>query len=190
MKHDGQPETESEYWEMIEGLGGLSYNTARGIRRGHIEETVEIREAMAKWGSLQLKYAEEIAQKFGVIMEGQPPRSEADTTPAPEGKKWYWCWFDEMKRKAYSADYEKLICSACPLSEGLDEMIVLGGSIPCSAFTGSMYRLSRPWVCGMIHCDGWTEEKLLSEIRAKTGDDGVKIYLEKKEALTPKKKPL
>ncbi len=75
-----------------------------------------------------------------------------------------------MKELAYSIDYEKIICSACPFSEGVEKMTSFGSIIPCGAFRGSLYKLRAPHICGMLTTNVWGEEELRQEIIRKGGE--------------------
>lgn len=127
-----QPETEVEYWEAIEALGGYIWRTKHD---GRMALNDEIEKSLQSAEELSERLVAEIGEKFGII---DYPKFEFGQTPplAPEGKTYYWDWYKRMKQEVYRKEYEGLICSACPLSTGLEHMVALGGVIPCGVWRG------------------------------------------------------
>lgn len=96
---------------------------------------------------------------------------------------YYWDWYKKMKELAFSIDYEKIICSACPFSEGVKKMISLGGMIPCGAFGGSLYKLRAPYFCGMLNTNSWSRKELRQEILNRGGEAALIRFMIKKAGL-------
>lgn len=189
MELKKHPETEREYWEAIESLGGYIFSTNHGLLRGHIEDPKgKVVKSIEEAKALQQQLAREISEKFGVILYQDYPKFEAGKTlpPAPAGKIYYREWYDKMKREAYSQDYEGLICSACPFSEGLDQMISMGGSIPCGVWSGTINRLRAPHLCAKVTSSDWTDETLEKEIVRKGGSKALTQFRKKKRELLAK----
>jgi len=187
MELKKHPETEMEYWETIETLGGFIWSTNHGLSHGRIDDpTGDLFKEVTSAQEISDKLVRELGEKFGVIPPNDCPRVEIDQQPppAPEGKIYYWNWYRKMKELAYKADYEKMICCACPFSDGLEKMIRLGGVVPCNLWRGMLYRLTQPHVCAMISFDGWTLEKFEKNIQRKHGDDALTAFRKKKEELT------
>jgi hypothetical protein len=180
--------TQLEYWQEIEEMGGILWRVNHEISHGRIEETPELRKDLNEVREKQQRLAEEVRDNFGIILPGDYPKREPgqELPPPPEGKKYYWTWYEEMKREIYSQEYESLICSGCPFSEGLDSFIGLG-KIPCGVFRGWINNLRSPLTCAMVSTRDWTEEKLL-ELVAEKGEDALKKFQEKKEQLSASKK--
>ena len=173
MELQKQPETEMEYWQAIEGLGGFIWSTNHDLADGRIQDPSggmdrDIQDAR----QISTRLVSELGEKFGVIPPQDYPKVELGQKPpkAPKGKKYYWDWYKKMKKLAYSIDYEKIICSACPFSEGVERMISLGSQIPCGAFGGCLYKLRAPYLCGMLDTKSWGEEELRQEIIRKGGE--------------------
>lgn len=172
MELKKHPETELKYFETIEGLGGFSWKMNHDLADGRIKDPdgrlgADIQQIQ---GVLE-QLVSEVCDKFGVIHPRDcPKRNLEDIThdvplpSAPEGKTYYWDWYKRIKRESYSKEYEGLICSACPLSEGLERMMALGGQIPCGKWRGSLYRLQAPHLCGMLTYGDWTETELYANI--------------------------
>lgn len=173
MELQKQPETEMEYWEAIEGLGGFAWRMNHDLADERIRDPsggidLDIQDAR----QISARLVSELGKKFGVIPPQDCPKIELGQKPpkAPKGKIYYWDWYNKMKNRAYSIDYEKIICSACPFSKGVKKMISLGGQIPCGAFRGFLYRLDAPYRCGMLGIDDWSEEKFQQGIIRKGGE--------------------
>lgn len=184
-----QPETEVEYWEAIEGLGGYIWSTNHGLCHGHIEDKDgEVAKSIDEARGISERLVTELGEKFGVIHPKDCPRVEPgqQAPPPPDGKVYYWDWYKRMKEACYRKDYDGIICSACPLSEGLERMIALGGVIPCGVFRGMMYRLSVPYQCGMLRLDDWNQQKLYDEITKKGGSDALTQFQKKEQELKDK----
>ena len=173
MELKKHPAAESEYWEVIESLGGFIWSISHAMSHGNIDDKDgEVTKDIVEARKTQECLLTEICQKFGVIAPKDCPKTEAERTsvPAPEGKIYYWDWYKKMKEDSYLKDYEAMICSACPFSGGLQEMIDCGGSVPCNAFSGIMNRLSIPYECGMLY-DHWRREDLYKKIVQKSGEE-------------------
>jgi len=180
-----QPETEMEYWETIEALGGFVWRMNHDLGDGRIEDPDgEIAQAIEEGKQILNRLATELSEKFGVIQPKDYPKTEPgqERPPAPEGKIYYWDWYQKMKDAVYRSDYEKIICSACPFSEGVEKMKI--GIIPCSVFPGVAYRLTAPHICLMTDWGGrWTKERLYQEIIAKGGEEALQTFKEKEKEL-------
>lgn len=186
MQLKKQPETELEYWEAIEGLGGFIWSMNHDLADGRMEDsTGGIARDVNDAQTISDRLVRELGEKFGVIHPADCPKVPFGQTspPAPEGKTYYWDWYQRMKRESYRAEYAKLICSACPFSEGVEQMIRLGGSIPCGVFRGAMYRLAAPHVCGMTR--DWDQAKLHGEILVRHGAEALAAFQRKEAELKP-----
>ncbi len=173
MKLLKNPETEMEYWGVIEGLGGFAWRMNHDLADGRIEDKTggvdkDIQEAQ----ELSAKLVSELKEKFGVIPPEECPKLKLGekAPPAPEGKIYYWDWYQKMKELYWRVDYEKLICGACPFSKGVEEMIRMGGNIPCGRINGSIYQLRPSFQCHFTHFRELTPEQLYGEILKKGGE--------------------
>lgn len=184
-----QPQTEEEYWRVIEDLGAFQFGTNHGLAHESIKDPDgKIRESLESAHTLQQTLAREISEKFGVILPQDYPNKESrdGQPPAPEGKTYYWDWYEAQKRLALTAGYDKIICSACPLSEGLEAYIRAGGErIPCKPFTGTMYKLVFPYSCGMVSpsAGDWTRSDLMENIIKEGGLVAANEFIAKEEKL-------
>ena len=183
-----QPETELEYWEIIDCLGGFIWQMNHSLAHGRIvDQDGSIKKEVDRARELSDRLVAELGEKFGVIHPKDCPRGEngQDPPPAPDGQVHYWDWYKRMKAEVYQREYDAIICSACPFSEGVGQMISLGGAIPCGVWPGSLYKLSAPHICSMVkhHVCDWTEETLFSEILAKHGETALAIFKAKLEKL-------
>lgn len=189
MELTKQPETELEYWVAIEELGGFIWRMNHDLADGRIEDPTGggVREVESAQDICK-RLVGELSEKFGVIPPAECPRVALGEAPppTPEGKAYYWDWYRRMKEEAYRAEYAGLICSACPFSDGVEKMIALGGVIPCGVFSGMMYRLSAPHLCGMTGPGGlWSQEKLYELMRVRHGADALAAFQQKEAALKP-----
>lgn len=185
MELKKHPETEEEYWASIEALGGYLWSTRHHISHGRIENTPEVEKDLDETAKLSMQLAIELS-RFGVILPKDCPKVGIgeEKPKAPEGKIWYWDWYEKMKEKSYTAKYDKLICSACSLSKGVDKFIFLG-EVPCSAFSGSIYRLRSPFICAMMSSPSysWSRKKLLAQIKKAGGTEAVAKFKAKEAEL-------
>lgn len=183
MELEKHPETEYEYWAAIDALGSFIASTRRGVYRGHLPtQALKQLESASK---LSQKLVAEIEVKFGILFRPELTIQEPEggyPTP-PEGKRWYWSWYHQMRKDWLAEEFNKLICSACPLSGGVEKF---DREIPCEPFSamgGSMFQLTQPHVCGLISFREWTREELLAKIHAKGGEEAVVAFTEKERKL-------
>jgi hypothetical protein len=192
MELKKQPETELEYWGAIEALGGFSWRMNHDLSDGRIDDpSGSIDQDIGSARKIQETLVAELTEKFGVIHPKDCPQVEIGQKqpPAPEGKIYYWDWYEKMKKEVYHLEYEAMICSACPFSEGVDKMISLGGVVPCSVFCGMMYHLRAPHICGMTtrSSGDWSDTQLYTEILEKHGKEALVAFFAKEKELEPVK---
>ncbi len=184
-----QPQTEQEYWEAIEGFGGIVWGLNHDLADERIEDnTGAVAKDVAKMQKTLERLAKEACEKFGIVHPQDYPKDYhpgQELPPLPEGKRiHYWDWYRSMRNAYFLKEYNSLICSACPLSEGSEKFISLGGTIPCSVFHGVIYKLVTPFACAMTNSSkDWSRERLLNEIHAKGGHNGLAVFLEKETQL-------
>ena len=157
-----RPQTEEEYWEMLDSYGynifWMSHNCG--------EDAKETRKALQN-------LREEACERFNLHV--QMPGSEV----IPEGKTSYKEWFCKMKSEILQRAYEELICSSCPYSKSL-EMYIDRQYIPCS-LDGVMKDLDIPGIlkCTRVHFNQLFEDTLgplthhdlIEKIRSEHGDE-------------------
>ncbi len=180
-----QPETELEYWLAIETLGGYVSSTNRLIAKEHLPEgNTEINNSVQSAQAEQQSLLKEIGEKFGVVPPG--PKTDRydkrEEVPLLEGQKsHYWDWYEKMKLQSCTEDYELLVCSACPFSQGVQEMMRIT-QLPCSAVNGSIYGILGIGTCGAVSRN-YSEKKLFAEITKKAGKAGRDAFINKRKVL-------
>jgi hypothetical protein len=193
MELQKQPQTEMEYWQCIEGLGGFAWRMNHDLADGRISDPDgSIDKKIVSAREISTRLVQEIAEKFNVIPPDQMPKRQVGESlpPAPEGKIYYWDWYHKWQREFYQGLYDKIICSACPMSEGVDRFIGLN-QIPCSVFPGALYHLRANHQCGMlgIRHGEWTTQRLHSAIFNKCGKEALAIFKAKQAALKAAPEP-
>ena len=191
VKH---PETEMEYWQTIEGLGGMAWHLNHDLAHGRIDDPKGlVSEDVHSLGDLSRRLVEEIEEKFGVIPPDKMPKREAgqELPPAPEGKTWYWDWYNQQKLAFHEHEYNGLICSVCPFSTGVEDMARLS-EIPCSLHTGALYKLRKPWICGLAdpaYRSNMKPVELYTRILVEYGVDRLVTFRQKEVTLEAFPKP-
>jgi len=192
-----RPTTPEGYFALIDGLGGQAHFMHRIQVREERYASREGREPRKDHDfSSDVSRAHEIADilateleaKFGIIHPKNCPKPDADGKypDPPEGKQWYRPWFDKMREQWLQSEFDKHICSSCPFNEGIGSFSY---RIPCgSPARGGlmMNRLVRLHVCGLVDNEKWTRKEMLAAIEEKGGKEGLRLFLEKEQALTPK----
>lgn len=165
--------TELDYWRHIEALGGAIWSSDRARGRGRPDITGLGEDGALNMRALQHALALELSDRFGIILPQQTPQvGYGEPLPdPPEGKRWYRDWYDAAKREAWGAEYNGMICSACPFSRGLDHMIKQGGRIPCSQWMGFINFLRYPHECALVTNDTWSRGEFLRHIAEAGGED-------------------
>ena len=164
MELTKHPKTELEYWATIEFLGGMVWHIEHEAAHGRFEVNEGLEKDLCDARQIMEMLASELFELFGVVHPKDCPRrnSEGEIPEAPTGMVWYWDWYEGMKAGFYKAEYEKLICSACALCEGV-EAFISGNTIPCTVWRGMLYQLSRPYLCAMLSSGPqWSKVKLLT----------------------------
>jgi len=178
------PETELEYWATIEELGGFIHHMNHGLAHGRIKSTVGLEQDIMDARNISEQLVGELFVNFGVVAPKDCPRQKLgeEMPKPPYGFKWYWSWYKEMKENAYREAYDNMICSACPLSKGVEDYLCFY-SIPCSEWPGILSRLPKPYLCAMVGWDYWTEEELMKKILEKGGEEAIQNFKSKKVEL-------
>ncbi len=175
---------EMDYWLEIEGRGGFVWRMNHDLADGRIEDAdgsidESIRENQGRIESL----VAELKDKFGVIPPKEYPAVEWPQAlpPAPKGRIYYWDWYNKMKDVFYRAEYEKIICSACPFSDGVEEFKI--GRIPCRISKGIVYSLLEDHICAKVSYEKWSEKRLYKEIFKTYGNKELRRFKEKERDL-------
>lgn len=151
------PKTELEYFELIEHLGGMQWSLNHNLADGRIEDPKgEVASDITELHDLLNGLVKELGEKFGVIHPNDCPKrttkdvmNNVPVPPAPKGKVYYWDWYEKQKKVSCQNEYDNMICSACPYSEGVERMMQLG-QVPCGLFHGSLYRLRANYLCAIM----------------------------------------
>ncbi|MFA6295915.1 MAG: hypothetical protein WC663_01025 [Patescibacteria group bacterium] len=156
--------SELEYFLAIEALGGEYFYVYR--ESDYKEETDQsriLKRAMAMLDTM----ARELAQ-FGVIHPNDcPERQIGKKLPdAPEGKKWYWHWFYDMREVYYRELYNRLLCPACPFDKGFLGFRYNHRNFPCNHFRAfrQIASMADDVLCGVMHYQKVPIEMLLVDI--------------------------
>ena len=87
-----------------------------------------------------------------------------------------------MKDMFYKEEYDKIICSACPFSNGVEQFKI--DIIPCRIHSdGVIHSLMEPYVCGMISYRDWSEQRLYKKIFKVYGTEELRKFKEKERSL-------
>ncbi|MFA6594173.1 MAG: hypothetical protein WCT16_02840 [Candidatus Buchananbacteria bacterium] len=176
-----EPQIEMEYWEAIASIEERTQSINNDIHRGLYESSPEIIQFLIDAQETIECLVSKLFDKFGVIPPKDCPKVEVgqEMPPAPEGKIYYWDWYEAKEAEAKKQFYDGIICSVCPFSEGIDSMV--GFNIPCGLWKGALYRLEAPHICAMLR--DLSEKKLHWEIRQEAGRQALKLFKEKQAAL-------
>ena len=131
MKEDveqREPETEEDYWEIIEGLGGLGWRMNHDLADGR-PWTAGTEGSVTSIHSQLESIVLVACLKFGIIHPHQPELT-------PEGTREYWEWYGGTKAKIFGNEYDRSVCSSCAMSEGKERYD--GGGVPCKLVNGFM----------------------------------------------------
>jgi hypothetical protein len=111
------PETEEQWWEFIEYYGSVQWRINHDLADNRPWASVE---ALTEVGETLTFWAAHVAEKYNLILpEACPPANrgvraggeisdlvrsflkiDAKTVPyPPEGKKWWWDWYNETKER-------------------------------------------------------------------------------------------
>lgn len=180
--------TEFQLWARIETLGAYMYGMRscqdnRPLSRFERRDLQEMR-------SEQNQAVNEACQRFNLTHpdDMRPEQFGDNPKPPKPGTKSYWNWYEEQKTLWLEEEYGKIICSACPMSEGFDKFKSLGGTIPCEVWPGALYKLESPERCALLprgrsNKGMWTRDKLEQEIVERGGKGALDIFVAKETSL-------
>ena len=87
-----------------------------------------------------------------------------------------------MQAEFYRSEYEKIICSACPFTKGVDAFYSnRGRNYPCKVASGTA-GLINDKICGMVAWGDWTETHLFKRV-AEKGKGALEKFKAKQAAL-------
>ncbi len=126
------PETEDEFWNYIEALGGITWQIEHDHADGRPSFAGDI-SGVAKLRKQQEDLVAEACERFNIIHPHNPPDA------IPEGATPYWDWYKGMKTNILGEEYDQIVCSSCAFVESKAQHISRGGGhVPCSIFPGRM----------------------------------------------------
>ncbi len=162
-----KPQTELEYYLVIEELGGMRWSIEHDL--SHPERHKYTDEQRIKGSSqvvdlyeLQTKLVNELKEKFGVI----PPNEEVS-----ESQRAYWDWYKEMKVQYNTMVYKKDICYLCPFKGNEEYLIHNPNAINCNKINGGGTK--RHGICSLMFCNDVKYENLLDMIKAESDKSGL-----------------
>lgn len=186
-----RPQTEMEYWKLIDFLECESQLMWLNYTRGNMRWPKEkILKHLANTDKRLSELLREIGDKFGVIPPRESPKGvregSSDIPPAPEGKIYYWDWHQKMEQECYEAEYEGLICSACPYSKGFGEFVFMAGRIQCKLSRDSFKKLVYSFSCPFLYAKADLSprgKKFLQKMEDEFGPEARKAFQAKHDYL-------
>lgn len=157
-----QPETELEFWDVIDSLGGMAWHMGHDLGHGRIEDTDGcVSKEINAYSEAVVELVKDMCDKFNVSLEKE------------DGKVYYWDWYSKNKDLFYRNEYDNIICSSCPYSEGADQMVKMGGTIPCSKWGGVLSRLPQNFQCAIMSFKGMAHEDFCDMLRLDHGQEAL-----------------
>jgi hypothetical protein len=180
------PQTETEYWKQIAGIGSAVQFFKHEAFHGNIPLTQELGEDVQKANRVISLLFQDLKEKFGVIPPWESIDENKNLIDAPEGKINFSDWYKKIEKQLRVDEYNSLLCSNCPLAIPLDEYLQRSeyhkSLIPCQEryAYGAFY----PGDCLMVRNDSaskelkeWRLEMLLQKIEEKAGKPTVNKFL-------------
>lgn len=170
MEFEKTDETEVEYWLTIDKYAQGILNAIWTIANLDITESFELRLQHRRYlmaeKALESLMSENV-QKYRFILPVDPP---SPGYPMPiEGILYYTDWYDKIK-KIVEARYQKIICSACPFSQSMGNIV-------------NPHILAQPGSCRFVTCGKITEKRLYRKILKYAGRAALDRFKEKQEML-------
>lgn len=114
-------------------------------------------------------------KRFKLLQPGEKLKSEEKT---------YENWHREMLTVFCCINYGRMLCSVCPLSLGMEEMIKRKGAAPCSLLEDTKLFSFEPTGCIIITSGYWDEISLIQHITLTSGIHRAALFLEVKTAFS------
>ncbi|OGH78626.1 MAG: hypothetical protein A2469_02590 [Candidatus Magasanikbacteria bacterium RIFOXYC2_FULL_40_16] len=96
MKLEIWPVTEEEYWGAIEDLGGFIFYMSHCWFHGRIERSQGVEKDINDARQISEQLVGELFVNFGVVAPKDCPQPRREP---PDGFRWYWDWYQEMKER-------------------------------------------------------------------------------------------
>jgi len=171
--------TESDYWELMEALGGFVFYTNHDTADGRIELSNKAEYKLFLMQRASQLLVEELEIKFGIIAPAHyPVVPEGIKLPhAPYGKIYYRDWYGKMGQKMTKMEFRRTICYGCPFCNEEEENFL---GVPCDAFDGWSSRMFMPWECLMLDEERFMGREAFFELlRTKGGEETVDRFQKK-----------
>ncbi len=114
-------------------------------------------------------------KRFKLLQPGEKLEAEEKT---------YEDWHREMLAVFCCINYGRILCSICPLSLGLEEMIKREGTAPCNLLEDTKLFSFEPTGCIIITSGYWDEISLIQHITLTFGIQRTALFLEVKTAFS------
>ena len=102
-----------------------------------------------------------------------PPEDQADET-----KKRFNDWHQEMLVLFCTRSYARMLCSLCPMSLGLEDMITREGAAPCILLQDARLFSFEPFGCVILSTNYWQEGFLIEHIFRQHGIQAVSDFID------------
>lgn len=181
MRLDQLPQTEEDFYYFIDcitstlGCGGTT--PTEWIERS-CEFDFSGNETKMHLQQILIFIVEKLCEEYQIlnpICGENPLLSNSENYQRKMEWQKFDAWFNRMRMRFEANQYENLICSVCPYSEGARAFMEKGQSIVCKK-NPKIKSLFRPWFCGMLSFGDWTEDDLYSNMVKEFGDNAWKRF--------------
>ncbi|MFC1640987.1 hypothetical protein ACFL2D_02985 [Patescibacteria group bacterium] len=175
-----EPETELEYWEAIDGFISSSFGLGLKIQLKEMSDEDWADQELSRMATTIERLMTEASTKFDFVplKDCMPAEFGGEIPVIPHGKKSYWTWHHDMKRKWCEDMYSHLICSACPFSLGVTRLVMFR-TTPCAYLqVGEMSRPRHNSECGLFG-KSRTPKELYQEILDAHGVEALRTFIKK-----------
>lgn len=184
-----EPQTELEFWLIIEDLGGVRWSINHDLadNRPVPSGAESASRAERDMYERQKQLVTQLDPKFGIIFSHEVPyQQQMDGSVAPPaGKRWYWPWYKKMKEQAKRIERQLIICAGCPFS-GDREQYRNSYNLSCALAPHSWVSGSPiPHRCMRVVFKDMSQADLLDRIRQDFGRGAVRRFRKMRHALLP-----
>ncbi|HCC22814.1 TPA: hypothetical protein DF272_01395 [Candidatus Falkowbacteria bacterium] len=165
------PQTEKEFFEMIEGLRVYLAKAQAGLDDASDDMLVKQMEVIDQVDGFRRQFIDDCCRRFGLSVDDAVPNS-------------FNLWYENHQRRMYQAMLNDWLCAGCPYCGSLDELIAaVADTIPCREAETTVTPPQNRFNCALVELGYWEQGELERRVQQEFGFDKLMMLWKKMEQL-------